>query len=137
MIKTMTIAALTLVSFTYIAAAAPRACRSQSPCDGSVFLGPDYVPATPVTLFGGVVPTDGFMVGVYSSAFGNCTVSDDGPATSINGFKLQLTGQNADSNGTQPSPYALPLVTPPGYKPIGPVSVQCTSNEVSVEARGW
>src|ERR1700757_4339185 len=137
MIKTMTIAALTLVSFTSIAAAAPPACTSRSPCDGSVFLGPNYAPGIAVTLFGGVVPADGFMVGVYSSAFGNCTVSDDGPATSINGFKLQLTGQTSDSNGTQPTPNALPLVTPPGYKPIGPVSVQCTTNEVSVAARGW
>jgi hypothetical protein len=137
MIKTTTIAALTLVSAMNIAAAAPPECTSHSACDGSVFLGPNYVPGTAVTLFGGVVPADGFMVGVYSSAFGNCTVSDDGPATSINGFKLQLTGQTSDSNGTQPTPYALPLVTPSGYKPIGPVSVQCTSNEVSVEARGW
>jgi hypothetical protein len=137
MIKKTTIAALTLVSAMNIAATAPPKCTSRSACDGSVFLGPDYVPGTAVTLFGGVVPDDGFMVGVYSGAFGNCTVSDDGPATSINGFKLQLTGQTSDSNGTQPTPYALPLVTPPGYKPIGPVSVQCTSNEVSVEARGW
>ena len=136
MIKTTTIAALTLVSAMNIAAAAPPACRAQSPCDGSVFLGPDYVPGTPVTLFGGVVPADGFMVGVYSGAFGNCSVNDDGPATSVNGFKLVLTGQTSDVNGTHP-PGALPLVTPPGYKPIGPVSVECTTNEVSVEARGW
>jgi hypothetical protein len=137
MIKKTTIAALALVSAMNIAAAAPPACTSHSACDGSVFLGPNYVPGTPVTLFGGVVPADGFMVGVYSGAFGNCTVSDDGPATSINGFKLQLTGQTSDSNGTQPTPYALPFVTPPGYTPIGPVSVECTSSEVSVEARGW
>jgi hypothetical protein len=136
MIKKTTIAALTLASAMNIAAAAPQ-CTSHSACDGSVLLGPDYVPGTPVTLFGGVVPADGFMVGVYSGAFGNCTVSDHGPATSINGFKLRFTGQTSDSFGNLATPYALPFVTPPGYKPIGPVSVQCTSNEVSVEARGW
>jgi hypothetical protein len=137
MIKTTTIAALTLVSAMNIAAAAPPACTSHSPCDGSMLLGPNYVPGTAVTLFDGVVPTDGFMVGVYAGAFGDCTVTDDGPATTTNGFLLKLTGQTSDSFGNQATPYALPFVTPPGYKPIGPVSVQCTSNEVSVQARGW
>lgn len=85
-------------------------------------------------LFNGAVPPNGFMVQLNSpSELGNtCYVNDNGPAN----------GNNAPPNGfiigggAVSSPVPFLFVTPPGYKPIGPVSIWC-ANGLYVEARGW
>jgi hypothetical protein len=89
----------------------------------------ENVPAnTTVSLFGGAIPPNGFMVagaGIASGAF--CSVNDDGPATNDDGFLLPFIGTTTEM-GT--------FATPPGYKPIGPVSVFCNGG-TRIEARGW
>src|ERR1700730_18437120 len=104
--------------------------------DGSTSLGVTYVPGSAVTLFGGAVPPNGFMISATSGCFGFCHVNDNGPAASNAGFILSITGQASDNNGNH-VPAAQPFVTPPGYKPMGPVSIACGINPVLIEARGW
>ena len=104
--------------------------------DGSIFLTSTYVQGTSVTLFGGTTPPNGFMISATSGGFGFCWVNDNGPANSNAGFILTITGQASDNNGSH-VPAVPPFVTPPGYKPMGPVSIACGINPVFVEARGW
>jgi hypothetical protein len=78
-------------------------------------------PSTPVILFNGAVPPNGFMISI--NAIGNvggvvCSVNDNGTAEFV-GAGFLFSGL---------------FVTPPGYKPMGPVSVLCQS---SFEYRGW
>jgi hypothetical protein len=85
--------------------------------------------ATSTTLFGGKVPPNAFMVQATSY---NCFVNDNGPANGQNaapqaGFWL-LQGGGPGGVTT--------FMTPPGYKPIGPVSVYC-DGPAYVAARGW
>jgi hypothetical protein len=92
-------------------------------------LGDSGVIATTSTLlFGGAVPPNGFMAQINGTAgTGQCRVNDNGPAGpnghGIGGFAF---------GGIPPALF----ITPPGYKPIGPVSVWCDA-PVTVEARGW
>jgi hypothetical protein len=76
------------------------------------------------------------MVRAYNSN-NSCLVSDNGPAgANINtgvvtgGFTLL---QDAGYNAAYPS---STFITPPGYKPMGPVSIWCTG-ATYVAARGW
>src|SRR4051794_9279242 len=46
--------------------------------DGSMFLTSTYVSDTAVTLFGGQVPPNGFMISATSGGFGFCHVNDNG-----------------------------------------------------------
>jgi hypothetical protein len=93
--------------------------------------------ATSTTLFNGAVPPNAFMVqsSGYSGAI--CFVNDHGPANGqgvlvtgggIAGFPLALVGT--------PQVGVFSFITPPGYKPIGPVSVWCNVANY-VAARGW
>jgi hypothetical protein len=91
--------------------------------------------ATSTTLFNGTVPPNAFTVQTYNGS-ATCVVNDHGPANgagllvagaSIAGFPIVQPYQNA--------PIAS-YITPPGYKPIGPVSVWCQS-PTYVTARGW
>jgi hypothetical protein len=84
-----------------------------------------------VTLFNGVVPPNGFMVQINeSSSVGTrCNVSDDGPAA-VESRGFLFGGIWVET------PLPNMFVTPPGYKPIGPVTVAC-SGGIYVEARGW
>jgi hypothetical protein len=86
-----------------------------------------------MTLFNGLTPPNGFMVQMNGpSEQGNyCWINDNGPAGQNRGFLF----------GGASGPYLAPwpsmmFVTPPGYKPIGPVSVWCP-NSVFLETRAW
>jgi hypothetical protein len=69
-------------------------------------------------LFGGAVPANGFMV---QSANVDLFVNDNGPVSYDSttglgtGFLLFRAGTGDPS-----------FITPPGYKPMGPVSVYCS-----------
>jgi hypothetical protein len=84
-----------------------------------------------VTLFNGVVPPNGFMVQINnSSSLGtSCNVNDNGPA-SIQQAGFLLGGIWVAT------PLPNIFVTPPGYKPMGPVSIMC-GGSIHIEARGW
>jgi hypothetical protein len=90
--------------------------------DGSITV----LSQTTTPLFGGSIPPNGFMVQLGPQGGGNlCMVNDNGSATGAAGFNVQY--------GTGAS---LIYVTPPGYKPMGPVSIWC-SFAGYVAARGW
>src|ERR1700746_328859 len=84
------------------------------------------------TLFNGIVPPNGFMVQFYFSA---CLVNDNGPAFSSNPGPNQMPGGFTASGGNGVSAPSI-FITPPGYKPIGPVTVYCGGPNL-VEARAW
>jgi hypothetical protein len=117
---------------------APAATAVPGPSmDGGVATVPG---GSSVTLFGGNVPPNGFMVRVYSSnsSYGPppnaCFVNDNGAAGQGVGFFLVpdiilvYNGQVGTDSATFASPH--------GYKPMGPVSIWC-SYSVSLAARGW
>jgi hypothetical protein len=85
------------------------------------------------TLFNGATPPNGFMVQLNSlGELGNgCWVSDNGTANRNSappvGFVI-----GGNINGTVP----FLFVTPPGYKPMGPVTVWC-AQALYIETRGW
>jgi hypothetical protein len=91
--------------------AVPRA-----PVDGSM----NVLATTSTTLFNGAVPPNGFMVQSPAS----CFVNDNGPAS--------LPPGQTGFYFSEPTIF----ITPPGYKPIGAVSVICGSASY-VAARGW
>ena len=72
------------------------------------------------TLFAGVTPVNGFSIG------NNCAspmfISDGGTAASNVGFQV--------ANGAT-------YTTPPGYKPVGPVSVYGGTTSGNFAARRW
>ena len=107
--------------------------------DGSLNTGNN----NPVVLFGGKVPPNGYMVQILANGE-SCFINDDGPAGPPanvvsggfllpNGFAVPVPAINA---GFPPPPVAT-FVTPPGYKPMGPVSVWCAGNGAAIEARSW
>jgi hypothetical protein len=83
--------------------------------------------ATSTLLFNGAVPPNGFMV--QSTFPAPCWVNDNGPASNQAGFSFGGNG----------NPFFDTFITPPGYKPIGAVSIWCGSGNptVSITARGW
>ena len=93
------------------------------PMAASLVIGPGAT-----TLFNGAVPPNGFMVQLNSQGGSMCWVNDNGPATGVPPPSGFLIGNCC----------SLPslFVTPPGYKPIGPVSIWCTGS-LYLEARGW
>jgi|HubBroStandDraft_6_1064221.scaffolds.fasta_scaffold214079_2 hypothetical protein len=103
--------------------------------DGSTLV----VGGSPTTLFGGVVPTNGFMIGLpipYDTSPGPwCNIRDNGPASSDKGFFVGA------ATGSGPLVFSVPtFVTPLGYKPMGPVSIFCensSNSEIWIEARAW
>jgi hypothetical protein len=89
---------------------------------------------TSTTLFKGAVPPNAFMVRAYDPA---CIISDNGPAgANINtnvvtgGFTL------LPDFGTGAFYASSTFITPPGYRPMGTVSIWCP-NPTYVAARGW
>jgi hypothetical protein len=98
---------------TYTAPAITAVPRA--PMDGSMVI-PSQVSTT---LFNGAVPPNGFMV----QTDGNCFVNDHGPPS--------LEPERAGLQLGRPA-----FITPPGYKPIGAVSVICDA-PYYVAARGW
>jgi hypothetical protein len=113
---------------TYTAPATTALPRSAM--DGSM-----NVPAqTAVTLFNGTVPPNGFMV-LPGPNTGYCAVNDNGPASAEG---LAVTGGGYSGFVVSPAtlPGFSPIITPPGYKPMGAISVWCTTAGY-VAARGW
>jgi hypothetical protein len=92
---------------------------------GESLDGSTSVPAeTSTLLFNGVVPRNGFMLQPRGN---DCVVNDHGIASFI-------TGPNGPAgfsiaNGST-------FITPPGYKPMGPVNVIC-GTRAYVAARAW
>jgi hypothetical protein len=86
-----------------------------------------------VTLFNGVTPPNGFMVQINApNALGNtCNISDNLPATIQSPQVGFLIGGVFNT-----TPLPNTFITPPGYKPIGPVSIMCTGS-IAIAARGW
>jgi hypothetical protein len=118
---------------------APAATAVPGPSmDGGVATVTTGQPA--VTLFGGRVPPNGFIVRVFTTngyPVPNgvyCFVNDNGPAGSGVGFYMPPDTANANNvSGAFESPH--------GYKPIGPVSIYCQTGAgsfpINVTARGW
>ena len=74
------------------------------------------VPANVSTLlFGGIRPPNGFMVQPYGYNTG-CVINDNGAAS-----------MNPPYSGVQTG-IGMLFITPPGYRPMGPVSIQCSAS---------
>jgi hypothetical protein len=136
------------VPFTVLGSAAQAQCRPEQ--RGTTAACPEYTaPASTAvpnaamggsmvtngttTLFNGAVPPNGFMVQLNSpSELGNvCYVNDNGPAAANPPTGFIIGGVSAPF-----SPWPFIFITPPGYKPIGPVSVWCNGS-LYIEVRGW
>jgi hypothetical protein len=87
-------------------------------------------------LFGGAVPPNGFMVQV--EAGGPIWINDNGPAGIGYGNGPPPLSNNPGfvitTGGAPPT-----FITPSGYKPMGPVSVNCNApgSTLYVAARAW
>jgi hypothetical protein len=135
------------------------AARAGKPCDpGSAAACPEYtapattaVPGPPIdgstqvpndqvtVLFGGVTPPNGFMIQQLPSG-GICAVNANGPpAVALSNPPVTTAAFQLVGSGNALS-LSLIFVTPPGYKPMGPVSILCTSANAPgalIEARAW
>jgi hypothetical protein len=128
---------------------APAATAVPGPSmDGGVTTVPN---AQSTTLFGGKVPPNAFMVRVlaYGYAMVNstgtilgptCFVNDNGGAGPGVGFYMVpdiATSVAPQGQGTWS--YSATFASPPGYKPMGPVSIYCENpaGPMGVAARGW
>jgi hypothetical protein len=120
---------------------APAATAVPGPSmDGGV---PTIPNSSSTTLFSGRVPPNGFMVRVFTSVYGLnipgivCFVNDSGPANLGAGFYLK------PDEAEEGAPASATFSSPPGYKPIGPVSIWCTGGQnsaystVYLSSRGW
>jgi hypothetical protein len=115
---------------------APAATAVPGPSmDGGVATVPS---GSSLTLFGGQVPPNGFMIRVFTggndsygySGGAVCFVNDNGPAGAGSGF--YVVQDAIGLSGT--------FLTPVGYNPMGPVSIWCGSGNVPtiyLAARGW
>jgi hypothetical protein len=92
--------------------------------DGSMMV----PPATSTILFNGKVPPNAFMVQAVNA--GTCFVNDNGPAAGVSG------GGPAGFYVLPTAMGVISFMTPPGYRPIGPVSIWCNT-PLYVAARGW
>jgi hypothetical protein len=110
---------------TYTAPATTGVPRA--PMDGSVFISSGGV-STP--LFNGAVPPNGFLVEGPGTS-GNCWVNDNGPANIPVG-----PGNFGQAGFTLITAGGYSFATPQGYKPMGVVSVICTT-PAYIAARGW
>jgi hypothetical protein len=90
-------------------------------------------------LFGGVTPQNGFMVMAEETSSGAafCFINDDGPASL--GGPNGVAGFQVATGVFTGVPLGLSSIfaTPPGYKPMGPVSVVCGNPSINIEARAW
>jgi hypothetical protein len=103
------------------------------------------------TLFGGKVPPNGFMTRIFTYGYAvinssgtilgpTCFVNDNGAAGNGIGFYLVpdiATSIAPQGEGTWS--YSATFTSPPGYKPIGPVSIYCINpaGPMALAARGW
>jgi hypothetical protein len=131
---------------------APAATAVPGPSlDGGVTTVPN---ASSTTLFGGMVPPNGFLIrvfvnnGNYGVLFPNgnygtvCFVNDNGPAGQGVGFYMvpEIAITVPGASDTLPSSVVVTsaiFASPHGYKPMGPVSIWCNGATVNLAARGW
>jgi hypothetical protein len=114
---------------TYTAPAATAVPNASM--DGSM----NVAAATSTTLFNGAVPPNAFMVNAYSGA-ALCVVNDHGPANGAPAGDGQISILAGFALAQTTASPVWTFMTPPGYKPIGPVSIWCAYSTY-VAARGW
>jgi hypothetical protein len=120
---------LPIVAALACLSALPAATADRTGSTGSIDGSATVPCGTSTMLFGGAVPPNGFMV---QSAGGAAAiiVNDNGPA--------QVSTISSTTSGF--SPGQSTFTSPPGYKPMGPVSVfaySCPGSTAYVAARGW
>ena len=108
----------TCLALALITASASADDNQQKSIDGSTTI----TCGVSTLLFGGATPSKGFMI---QTPFNELAVNDNGPASfnpPVQGFYV-LGGV---------------FITPPGYRPMGPVSVNCNgTGPAYVAARAW
>jgi hypothetical protein len=103
----------------------PTGAPTAPPVVGDSLDGSTSVPAeTSTLLFNEAVPRNGFMVQPRGN---DCVINDHGSASFI-------TGPNGPAGFSIAN--AATFITPPGYKPMGPVNVIC-GTQAYVAARAW
>jgi hypothetical protein len=103
----------------------PTGAPTSPPVVGDSLDGSTSVPAeTSTLLFNGAVPRSGFMVQPRGN---DCVINDHGSASFITG-PSGPAGFSIANGAT--------FITPPGYKPMGPVNVIC-GTQAYVAARAW
>jgi hypothetical protein len=101
-------------------------------------MGGTVLSNTGTPLFGGWVPPNGFMAQLNGSNIGQpaCWINDNpnpvNPGSGNTGFVIGGTIGNYPTS----APNAVLFVTPPGYKPMGPLMLNC-SYQWTVEVRAW
>ena len=120
-IHVIVLAALLLSSL----ATAQQQPPTAPPVVGDTLDGSTQVPAeTSTVLFNGAVPRNGFMVEPRGN---DCVLNDHGSASFI-------TGANGPAGFSIAN--GATFITPPGYKPMGPVNVIC-GTQAYIAARAW
>jgi hypothetical protein len=148
----------TFASFMAAVLMASTAHAEQKRCDpGSEAACPEYTaPATTAVpgpsmdgssyvlgeqetmLFRGATPPNGFMIQLYGNN-GSCVVNDNGeagPPGNMNNIPAGFLIEAGNTTGSSPGVPNPIFVTPPGYKPIGPVSIFCYQT-ANIAARAW
>ena len=114
-----------MVAFVLATAVGYSAQEDRAPksMDGSTFI----TCGTSTFLFNGAVPPNGFMV---QATTGYAIVNDNGPA---------VFGGSTNDQGGFYLVNGQVFVTPPGYKPLGPIRVICPPGDGTpyVAARAW
>jgi hypothetical protein len=106
-------------------------------------MGGTVLSNTGTPLFGGWVPPNGFMAQLNGSNIGQpaCWINDNpnglaGPNGTPFGTSTGFVFGGTIGNYPTSAPNAVLFGTPPGYKPIGPLTLNCTS-QTYVEVRAW
>jgi hypothetical protein len=102
-------------------------------------MGGTVVSNTGTPLFGGWVPPNGFMAQLNGSNMGQpaCWINDNpNPTNSLGGFTGFVIGGTIGNYPTS-APNSVLFVTPPGYKPLGPLMLNCNPGPWYVEVRAW
>jgi hypothetical protein len=132
--------ALLAITFASSAIAAPQPTSvivvGSPGVDGSASI-PNAAPGDSIVLFNGATPSNGFQVQIQdNSLLCPAYVSDDPKNTY--GFVIQTPSPSLTPAGSWPTMYT----SPPGYKPIGPVTVTVATCSLSgqamnIAARMW
>jgi hypothetical protein len=101
-------------------------------------MGGTVLTNTGTPLFGGWVPPNGFMIqmNVYDEQPPVCWINDNPNATNPLGGPTGFMVGGAIGNYPVAAPAPILFVTPPGYRPMGPVTVSCLT-QTWAEVRGW
>jgi hypothetical protein len=102
-------------------------------------MGGTVLSNTGTPLFGGWVPPNGFMAQLNGSNEGQptCWINDN-PTPPPSGITTPTGFVIGGTIGNYPTsaPNAVLFVTPPGYKPLGALTLNCNS-QTYVEVRAW